>query len=235
MSVPVGKRKESGMEFLKNARDIEEIFIDIRVKKPKRYMFFYDKLLDIAFNLLSEVKAGNSIYPENKIEAGMRQRHFKEALAICQVLVSQIEVVHHKFRDEGLPIGQVQQVAEKINQEIKDSFGQIKSSYKENNKISQYIPGLDVDLQNEGKTQKQPMASGLVLYPVAPGDHPARSSGNGCLPGLSALRLSAGLRTDQRSAHAICPGDAGLRGRRDAGPDLSDRSCRGISHHAAFF
>lgn len=127
MSVPRGKRKESGMEFLKNARDIEEIFIDLRINKPKRYSFFFDKLLDYSFNLLSAVKAGNSIYPENKIEAGMRQRYFKEGLAYCQVLVSQIEVVHHKLKDDGIKIGLVEQLAIKINNEIRLIKGVIKN------------------------------------------------------------------------------------------------------------
>ena len=80
MSVPEGKRKESGMEFLRNARDIETLFIDLRIKKPKRYIFFFDKLLDIAINLLTMVKAGNSVYPENKIEVEMRQKYFKEGI-----------------------------------------------------------------------------------------------------------------------------------------------------------
>ena len=119
MSVPVGNRKEAGMEFLRTARDIEEIFIDLRINKPKRYTFFFDKLLDSAFNLLSEVKAGNSIYPENQSEVRMRIAHFKEGLAQCQVLVSQIEVVRHKLQDDGIAIGQVKELAIKLDQEIK--------------------------------------------------------------------------------------------------------------------
>ena len=119
MAVPVGKRKESGMEFLKNARDIEEIFIDLRINKPKRYTFFFDKLLEYSFDLLSEVKTANSIYPENKSEVEMRQRYFKKALASCQVLVSQVEVIHHKLKNDGIQIGLVEQLAEKIDYEIK--------------------------------------------------------------------------------------------------------------------
>ena len=119
MSVPVGKRKESGTEFLKNARDIEEIFIDLRINKPKRYSFFFDKLLDYSFDLLSQVKAGNSIYPENRSEVEMRQRYFKEALASCQILVSQIEIVHHKLKNDGIRIGLVEQLSEKLDYEIR--------------------------------------------------------------------------------------------------------------------
>lgn len=126
MSVPAGDRRESGMEFLKNARDIEEIFIDLRINKPKRYTFFFDKLLDVAFNLLSEVKAGNSIYPTEKEEAKIRQRHFKEAISQCQVLVSQIEVVHHKLQNDGISIGQIKQLATMLEKEIKLLKGIIK-------------------------------------------------------------------------------------------------------------
>lgn len=130
MSVPVGNRKEATTEFLKTARDIEEIFIDLRINKPKRYTFFFDKLLDYSFNLLSEVKAGNSIYPENQSEARMRQEHFKEGLACCQVLVSQIEVVRHKLQDDGIAIGQVKDLAEKLAYEIKLIKGVISSDKK---------------------------------------------------------------------------------------------------------
>ena len=137
MSVPRGKRKESGMEFLKNARDIEEIFIDLRIHKPKRYSFFFDKLLDYSFNLLSEVKAGNSIYPENKIEAGIRQRHFKEGLAYCQVLVSQIEVIHHKLKDDGIKVGLVEELAGKIDNEIRLIKGVIKNDKKRYKNLSE--------------------------------------------------------------------------------------------------
>ena len=130
MSVPEGKRRESGMEFLRNARDIETLFVDLRINKPKRYTFFFDKLLDIAFNLLSVVKAGNSVYPENKIEVEMRQKYFKEGIAYCQVLVSQIDVVREKLHDDGIAIGQVQQLAQKIEYEIKLLKGVISNDKK---------------------------------------------------------------------------------------------------------
>lgn len=126
MSVLEANRRESDMEFLKNARDIEELFIDLRISKPKRYTFFFDKLLDYSFDLIAEVKAANSIYPENKDEVGLRQRHFKEALAKCQVLVSQVEVIRHKLKDDGITIGQVQETSKMISDEIRLIKGVIK-------------------------------------------------------------------------------------------------------------
>lgn len=130
MAVPVYKRSESSTEFLRTARDIEEIFIDLRINKPKRYTFFFDKLLEYSFNLLSAVKAGNSIYPENQDEVRMRIMYFKHGLSHCQVLVSQIEVVHHKLKEDGIPIGLVKELSEKLTYEIKLIKGIISSDKK---------------------------------------------------------------------------------------------------------
>lgn len=144
MSVPVGNRKEASMEFLKNARDIEEMFIDLRINKPKRYTFFFDKLLDISIELLNKVKAANSIYPSNKTEVELRQIYFKEGLAQCQVLVSQIEIVHHKLKENGIPMGLVQQLSEKINYEIKLIKGTISADKKRYIKIINNTDKLEV-------------------------------------------------------------------------------------------
>ena len=142
MSVPVGNRKEASMEFLKNARDIEEIFIDLRIHKPKRYTFFFDKLLDYSMELLNKVKSANSIYPENKVEVELRQMYFKEGIAQCQVLVSQVEILYHKLKDDGMPIGLVQQLAEKLDYEIK----LIKGAISADKKRYAYIIKKDVEV-----------------------------------------------------------------------------------------
>lgn len=119
MSVVKGKRSTSGMEFLKTARDIEEAFIDIRIHKPKRYSFYLDKLVDLSMSMLNEAKIGNSWFPQNLDEAQCRINHFKEAIGLCQALVSQIEVIEHKFKDEGISYGDVRILSDKINEEIR--------------------------------------------------------------------------------------------------------------------
>ena len=48
MSVLVGDRSESGLEFLKNARDIEETFIRMEINKPKRYGKYLGRLVEYA-------------------------------------------------------------------------------------------------------------------------------------------------------------------------------------------
>lgn len=127
MSVLVGDRNESGLEFLKNARDIEEKFIRMEINKPKRYGKYLGRLVEYAMQLLSEVKAGNSFYPETKLDVDTRQVHFKEGIALCQVLVSQVEVVHDLFGNDGISIGEVHEIAEMIDKEIRLIKGVISS------------------------------------------------------------------------------------------------------------
>lgn len=119
MSVVKGKRSDSGMEFLKNARDIEEMFIDLRIHKPKRYSFYFDKLLDMSMNLLTEVKSGNSLYPQNLEEAQIRINHFKAGICLCQALVSQLEIIQHKLKDEGVSGGDMVILSGKLTDEIR--------------------------------------------------------------------------------------------------------------------
>lgn len=127
MSVLVGDRSESGLEFLKNARDIEEKFIKMEINKPKRYGRYLGRLIEYAMQLLSEVKAGNSFYPTTKLDVDARQVHFKEGIALCQVLVSQVEVVHDLFGNDGISIGEVHEIAEMIDKEIRLIKGVISS------------------------------------------------------------------------------------------------------------
>ena len=119
MSVLAGDRKEANIEFLKTARDIEEKFIKIEINKPKRYGRFLSKLVDYSMDLLSEIKAGNSIYPSTKLDADTRQAHFKEGVGLCQVLISQVEVVHDLFGNDGISTGEVHEIAEMIDKEIR--------------------------------------------------------------------------------------------------------------------
>lgn len=119
MSVVKGKRSVSGMEFLKTARDIEEMFIDLRIHKPKRYSFFFDKLLDISMDMTSAVKSGNSMYPQNLEEAQIRINFFKQGICLCQALVSQLEIVQHKLKDEGISAGDMVLLSDKLTNEIK--------------------------------------------------------------------------------------------------------------------
>ena len=92
-------------------------------------------MFDLSFRILSEVKVANSIYPENASEIQLRAYHLKEGLGWCQALVSQIEVIYSKFANDGISIGQVQQLSEMLESEIKLIKGVITSDKKRYKKI----------------------------------------------------------------------------------------------------
>lgn len=130
MSVLRSKRGLSNVEFLKNARDIEVAFIGAAKNKPKRMLFYINKLLDLSWDLLSECKRGNSIYPMCQEEAQLRRNHFIEARAITQALVSQIDVMRKVFKDEGFSIGQIEDLSKMLDNEIELLSGVIRNDRK---------------------------------------------------------------------------------------------------------
>lgn len=127
MSVKAVDRSESQMEFLKNARDIEISFIKTMASRPKRYRFFYQKMIDIAIDSLNHLKKGNSIYVEVREDAIMRMQEFKMALADDQALISQMEIIYYLFKDEGMSMNQIKETTEMIDKEINLIRGLLKS------------------------------------------------------------------------------------------------------------
>ena len=118
MSVPAYKRNESKMEFLKIARDIEVKLIKLLTNKPKRYRFYYQQLISLSFDILNNIKQGNSIYVEIKSDVELRVRYFKISIAKLQALISQMEVLYYIFKDDGITIKAVEELSEMINKEI---------------------------------------------------------------------------------------------------------------------
>ncbi len=118
MSVKACDRSTSNMEFLKNARDIEINIIKCTINKSKKYRFFYNKLIDMAIELLNHVKKGNSIYVENQNDVMLRSQEFKLAIAESQAMLSQIEIMYFLFKDAGISIKLVENIADMINTEI---------------------------------------------------------------------------------------------------------------------
>ena len=118
MSVKACDRSTSNMEFLKNARDIEINIIKCTINKSKKYRFFYNKLIDMSIELLNHVKKGNSIYVENQNDVMLRSQEFKLAIAESQAMLSQIEIMYFLFKDAGISIKLVENIADMINTEI---------------------------------------------------------------------------------------------------------------------
>lgn len=137
MSVKACDRNTSNMEFLKTARDIEINVIKSTINKSKKYRFFYNKLIDMAIELVNHVKRGNSIYVENENDIMIRSQEFKLAIAECQAMTSQIEIMYYLFRDSGISIGLVENIAEMVNKEIMLLKGLLKTDREKYKKLTE--------------------------------------------------------------------------------------------------
>ena len=135
MSVKVIDRNVSELEFLKNARDIEIIFLKLAVDKPKRYKFFYQKITEVSIDILNHLKQGNSIYVERKEDVLLRTEKFKLALAEVQAIVSQLEVIYYLFKDEAIGIKQIEILSEMLNKEIGLIKGLLKADREKYKKL----------------------------------------------------------------------------------------------------
>ena len=101
--VPSSQRKESTLDFLKYARDLQAYTIRKCVNAvPKRYTFYIGThLSDSATRVYEYLKKGNSIYPLNKHEAQLRRDYMLKAYAELNSLVSQVELANEiiEFED----------------------------------------------------------------------------------------------------------------------------------------
>jgi len=87
MSVPVSERKQSNMEFLKNAHDIKNCAIRKARKLPKSWQHFIaEPLVNHANELVAHVRYANSIYPTNQLELDERILQLKFAIGSCEIL-----------------------------------------------------------------------------------------------------------------------------------------------------
>lgn len=99
MSVIKSKRGVSGVQFLDTAKDLDLFTMRTCVKYiPKRYTFYLAKpIIDIASNIHSCVKRGNSIFPATTRDVAMRREQFVLAQAELQNLISKINIAYEMF------------------------------------------------------------------------------------------------------------------------------------------
>lgn len=103
--VPKYKRKESSLEFLNTAYDLQVEMIKMCIAFPKRYMFFITQnLVSLSIKCHENVKSANTIYPTNGEELQIRINFINEAICNLQNTLSQlsiarglIEISEHKL------------------------------------------------------------------------------------------------------------------------------------------
>ena len=99
MSVIKSKRSVSGVQFLDTAKDLDLFTMRTCVKYiPKRYTFYITQpIINIASNIHSCVKRGNSIFPATARDVEMRREQFIMANAELQNLISKINLAYEMF------------------------------------------------------------------------------------------------------------------------------------------
>lgn len=118
MSVPKQKRKQSGIQFLDTAYDLEVHTLRCCMKLPKRMTFFLStELAHLAAQVHNNCKAANSVFPTNAHEAQLRRDYLTRANASLQALIGKVSLLQ-EFGG-GLSDGALNKWADLMYQEAK--------------------------------------------------------------------------------------------------------------------
>lgn len=98
MSVRVADRKESGLQFLENAMELEIETIRRCEKIPTRYtLTLANRLIQHSIDAYDSLKSANSIFPQQRFQAEERRKHIDAAYCSYQCLISQVGIVKKLF------------------------------------------------------------------------------------------------------------------------------------------
>ena len=93
MAVLKSKRGQSNMQFLENAYELEVYTIAMCRKFPKGLMFLITaEICRLAGSCHNNVKAANSVFPNNAHEAQMRRDYLTKANCDLQCLLSKLDI-----------------------------------------------------------------------------------------------------------------------------------------------
>ena len=100
MSVLLGKRQESKVQFLETARNLEIFTLQHCAKFPKRYAYtITNNIINLSISIYNELKSANSIFPTNKDEAQLRKNCLIKANCDLQAFMSQLDIARAVLND----------------------------------------------------------------------------------------------------------------------------------------
>ena len=131
MSVPKGKRGESDMEFINNARKLQIYTIQKCASFPKRYTFYISQpIAAAAARVYEQTKKANSIFPANEHEVQLRRDCLIKAYAELTHMVSQVEVANEIFGIKSSSIKYWMDLIETEMRLVKGTMKKDKERYK---------------------------------------------------------------------------------------------------------
>lgn len=128
MSVPEPKRKESTMEFLKCAEEIDAKTLSFCVKYvPKRYTFLLSTYLSSLANDIHVNAVAGNFTPKSADDARKRRAHFIAARQAANAYASKLKTVIESVHP---PMSAVEEISVLCFKEIKSLNGILESDEK---------------------------------------------------------------------------------------------------------
>jgi len=132
MSVIARKRTLSDLEFYKNGKEIRAEFTSYLMSEkhvPKRYSFvFRYPGIALAREMMEEVTAANTIYPQNEKDLEKRYAHQTNAIIKCEQMIQHIQWLIDTL--DNVKISQFEILGEKIIKQVT-----LLKAWRKNNKV----------------------------------------------------------------------------------------------------
>lgn len=110
MSVRANERKESALEFLNTAHELEKFTLQVVMNEriiPKRYRYMIgQQMCNSAMELSKNITYANSIYPKTKQDYEMRREYQHVALGALKNLCSLIRLAYEVLPIKGSVVTQ---------------------------------------------------------------------------------------------------------------------------------
>ncbi len=117
--MPVHRRKEHNLKYYSLAREIRIDILKIIKKIDKSDNFIVEKYKEVFFEysrkLIYNIRIAHNIYVKTKIDYEMRRGYQNKAIAICHLLLEEIEFLFEIFKNA---IKLFEQLIKKIDEEI---------------------------------------------------------------------------------------------------------------------
>lgn len=155
MTVHKTMRETSSMQFLETARNIHIRVTKLCLKAPKRWSFYISRdMYQSSYRLFSLLKAGNSVYPSDRVSCTLRRGYMLRAKASLEVLIGNVSLFTQYVKESGNLkdySGLLKEISSLMIEENKLLNGVIKS---DRDKIKHVLSNLEDSISDEESINK---------------------------------------------------------------------------------
>ncbi len=145
MSVIKEKRQPSNVEFINKAYEIEVEIENISIRVPqRRSQHIFARIEQLSFNILENVRKGNTVFVNCKEDYFRRRQYMQSALEDTNALITQLSVAQEVFLSKLPKEKQVKDstwgsLITKVTEEIKLLTEIIKTDYNRFKNFQSYL------------------------------------------------------------------------------------------------